>query len=66
LSQGLCRKKKLFTKKGRVELASLGLRPWASRRRAELLKLLEQLEPPIAELDRAVPKKPNTATTRFF
>lgn len=54
LSQGLCRKKKLFNKKGRVELVSLGLHPWASRRRAELLKLLEQLEPPIAELDRAV------------
>src|SRR5258708_75926 len=41
LSQGLCRKKKLFTKKGRVELAGLTLRPWASRRRAELLKLLD-------------------------
>jgi transposase len=54
LSQGLCRKKKLFTKKGRVELAGLALGLWASRRRAELLKLLDQLESPIAELDRAV------------
>ncbi len=54
LSQGLCRKKKLFTRKGRVELAGLTLGLWASRRRAELLKLLDQLEPPIAELDRAV------------
>src|SRR5712664_40881 len=54
MSQGLCRKKKLFTKKGRVELVSLGLAPWASRRREELLKLLDQLELPIAELDRAV------------
>ena len=54
LSQGLCRKKKLFTKKGRAELLRLGLAPWASRRREELLKLLDQLEPPIAELDRAV------------
>src|SRR5205807_2796136 len=27
MSQGLCRKKKLFTKKGRVELVSLGLAP---------------------------------------
>jgi transposase len=53
MSQGLCRKKKLFTKKGRVELVSLGLAPWASRRREELLKLLDQLELPIAELDRA-------------
>ena len=54
MSQGLCRKRKLFTKKGRGELQSLRLGPWASRRREELLKLLDQLEPPIAELDRAV------------
>jgi transposase len=54
MSQGLCRKKKLFTKKGRAELGSLTLGPWASRRREELLKLLGQLDPPIAELDRAV------------
>jgi transposase len=54
MSQGLCRKQKLFTQKGRAELAALPLRPWASRRREELLKLLAQLEPAIAELDRAV------------
>jgi transposase len=54
MGQGLCRKKKLFTKKGRAELQSLSLGPWASRRRAELLHLLEQLDPSIAELDRAV------------
>ncbi len=54
MSQGLCRKKKLFTKKGRVELVSLGLAPWARRRREELLKLLDQVDPEIAELDRAV------------
>jgi transposase len=54
MTQGLCRKKKLFTRKGRVELVSLGLAPWASRRREELLKLLDQLEPAIAELDHVV------------
>ena len=54
MSQGLCRKRQLFTKKGRVQLASLALGPWASRRREELLKLLDQLDPPIAALDRAV------------
>ncbi len=54
MSEGLCRKRKLFTKKGRRELEGLTLAPWASRRREELLKLLDQLEPPIAELDRAV------------
>ncbi len=54
MSQGLCRKQKLFSKKGRGELTSLALGPWASRRREELLKLLDQLDPAIAELDRAV------------
>jgi transposase len=54
MSQGVCRKKKLFTKKGRAELEGLRLGPWASRRRRELLSLLDQLEPAIAELDRAV------------
>ena len=54
MSQGLCRKQKLFTKKGRGELTSLALGPWAGRRREELLRLLDQLDPAIAELDRAV------------
>jgi transposase len=54
MSQGLCRKRKLFTKKGRMELQGLALAPWGRRRREELLKLLDQLEPPIADLDRAV------------
>src|SRR6266436_2355038 len=54
MSQGLCRKQKLFSKKGRIELGGLTLGPWASRRRAELLQLLDQLDPRIAELDRAV------------
>jgi len=59
MSQGLCRKKKLFTHKGRHELAGLALGPWASRRREELLKLLDQVEPSIAELDRAVLQQAN-------
>ena len=54
MGQGLCRKKKLFTKKGRRELQALSLAPWANRRREELLKLLDQVEPSITELDRAV------------
>ena len=33
MSEGLCRKKKLFTKKGRSEFLGVGLAPWASRRR---------------------------------
>jgi transposase len=54
MSQGLCRKRKLFTKKGRTELAGLALGPWARRRREELLRLLDQFDPAIAELDHAV------------
>jgi len=59
MSQGLCRKKKLFTQKGRHELVGLALGPWASRRREELLKLLDQVEPSIAQLDRAVLEQAN-------
>lgn len=54
MGQGLCRKKKLFTRKGRGELAALSLGPWASRRRVELLRLFDQVHAPLAELDRAV------------
>jgi transposase len=54
MSQGLCRKRKLFTKVGRGELRALHLGPWAGRRREELLHLLDQLDPRINELDRAV------------
>jgi transposase len=54
MSQGLCRKKKLWSQAGRQELEALRLGPWAARRRQELLALLDQWEKPIAELDRAV------------
>jgi transposase len=54
ISQALCRKKKLFTKRGRVELAALLRGPGPSGRREELLHLLDQLDPAIDELDRAV------------
>jgi transposase len=54
MSQGLCRKKKLFTRHGRAELTDLALGPWAGRRRGELLHLLDQLDPAIDQLDRAV------------
>ena len=54
LNQGVQRKWKLWSKAGRGQLESLPLLPWASRRRAELLQLLDQLEGSIRELDRAV------------
>src|ERR1700739_1410029 len=54
LNQGVQRKRKLWSEAGRKHLESLPLLPWASRRRAELLQLLDQLEASISELDRAV------------
>ena len=54
MGEGLCRKQKLFTQKGRLELESLKLGPWASHRRQELLALLDQLEKSLKQLDGAV------------
>ena len=54
MSQGVCRKQKLWTERGRRELEGLPLGMWASRRRQELLELLDRLEPRIEELDEAV------------
>ena len=54
MGEGVCRKKKLFTKQGRAELESLALDPWASHRRQELLKMLDQLDESLHELDQAV------------
>jgi len=57
MGEGVCRKKKLFTKKGRAELESLALGPWASHRRQELLKMLDQLDESLHELDQAVERQ---------
>ena len=54
ISQGLCRKWKLWSQKGRGELESLLLLPWAARRRRELLEWLDRLDEQVRELDRAV------------
>jgi transposase len=54
MSQGVCRKQKLWTERGRRELEGLPLGTWASRRRQELLELLDRLQPRIEELDEAV------------
>jgi transposase len=54
MSQGVCRQRKLWSECGRQELEGLSLGPWASRRRQELLELLDRLEPRIEELDKAV------------
>jgi len=54
MSQGVCRKRKLWSARGRAELEGLRLLPWASRRRQELLGWLDQLDRSVEELDRAV------------
>src|SRR6266478_5518314 len=54
MSPGVCRKKKLFTARGREVLEKLSLGPWARRRCQELLGMLDQLNTVIDELDRAV------------
>jgi transposase len=54
MNQGVCRRSKLWSARGRVELERLALGPWAARRRQDLLKMLVELEDSITELDRAV------------
>ena len=54
MGEGVCRKQKLFTKKGRAELESLALGPWASYRRQELLRMLDELDRSLQRLDEAV------------
>ena len=54
MSQGWCRKRMLWSSKGRAELESWALLPWAARRRKELLEGLDRLDEQVRELDRAV------------
>src|ERR1700680_4048868 len=54
LNEGLRCKKKLWREKGRQQLESFRLAPWASRRRQDLLALLDRLHPTIAELSQAI------------
>jgi transposase len=54
LNEGLRCKKKLWREKGRKQLEAIGLAPWASRRREDLLQLLDGLNPTIAELTQAI------------
>jgi transposase len=54
LNEGLRGKKRLWRDQGRQQLESLRLAPWASRRRRDLLELLDRLNPTIAELRQAI------------
>jgi len=54
VNEGLRCKKRLFREGGRQKLESFPLARWASRRRDELLELMDRLNPKIAELTQAV------------
>jgi transposase len=54
LNEGLRCKKRLWREQGREQLESFRLARWASRRRHDLLELLDRLNPTIAELSQAV------------
>ena len=57
MNEGYRWKKKLFSEQGRALLERLSLAPWASRRRQELLELLDRMNPTIAELTAAVERE---------
>ena len=63
MNEGMRWKKKLWSTQGRAELEKLSLAPWASRRRKELLELLDRLNPSIEELtvtvEREARKRPD-------
>jgi transposase len=54
LNEGLRCKKRLWRDAGRQQLESFRLAPWASRRRRDLLELMDRLNPTIAELTQAI------------
>src|SRR6202166_852069 len=54
LNEGLRCKKRLWREAGREQLESFPLAPWASRRRRDLLEVLDRLNPTIAELSQAI------------
>jgi transposase len=57
MNEGYRWKKKLFSEQGRRQLEKLSLAPWASRRRQELLELLDRMNPTIEELTAAVERE---------
>ena len=54
LNEGLRCKKRLWREQGRQQLESFPLAPWASRRRRDLLEMLDRLNPTIAELSQFI------------
>jgi transposase len=54
MNEGVRRKRGLWSDKGRTQLESLSLPPWTSRRRQELLELLDRFDPSIDQLSQAI------------
>jgi transposase len=54
MNEGQRWKKKLWSEQGRAQLEKLALAPWASRRRQDLLELLDRIDPTIEELTATV------------
>ena len=54
LNEGLRCKKRLWRERGRKQLEAFRLAPWASRRRHDLLELMDRLNPTITELTQAI------------
>ena len=57
MNEGVRRKTRLWSEQGRGELEKLSLAPWASRRRRELLELLDRIDPVIEELTTAAERE---------
>jgi len=57
LNEGLRCKKRLWREHGRQQLEAFRLAPWASRRRRDLLELLDRLNPTIEELSQAIERE---------
>ena len=68
LSQGVQKKRKLWSREGRAELEKLELLPYAAARREQLLSRLDQLEREIARLNQQVDEevKQRTAAQRLM
>jgi transposase len=54
LNEGIRCRKRLWQGHGREQVESIRLAPWASRRRRDLLELLDRLNPTILELTKAI------------
>src|SRR6202521_6112549 len=57
MNEGQRRKKKLWSEAGRAQLEKLPLAAWASRRRKDLLELLDRMNPSSGELTAAIERE---------